>query len=328
MGQPLEIGAPHDLLALPAKQCPEVSFQAWDTSVKGITKLLEAKQQRVIEVAELADLNAWAPAGEITTVIADHELMPAELFAANLPPHQWGAGIGLLTAWAGWDYARALALFTLPKNEFTQAVRDLIITVRKNLRGRRLQVLGLSERPLLGADSVLTMTPAAFPINTLASEDLVRLTLFFQAAKDFLLSESILEPVSPVERDWNPARADGSGVGFGVGALPQLVQGFRGRALEAFAFSARLETQVTSETLMVAVVPQLHPQTVATSVLGILKDLTAASGAALIVFTEEASLSKHELFEWNVTACYGGQRKPLTVEDAARILTQTWLRPR
>ncbi|MDO5060134.1 MAG: hypothetical protein Q4D73_00705 [Actinomycetaceae bacterium] len=328
VGQPLFAGAPSDLLSLPKQQCPDVTFQAWDTSVAGLTELLRAQNQVVINLDELTALEKWAPPGQVTTVIADHLRTPRNLFDTQLPSHEWGAGIGLLATWAGWSYQRVLDLFNLPKNQLAAQVAILIREARQGLNGRRLQVLGLSERPLLGADSVLVADPDSLPVWGLAPQDLAAVTDFYQAATDYLASQTVLKLSGVAERDLNPARAEGSGVGHGLGALPALLHGFRGRALETFLTVSGLEAELAADTLVVAAVPQLHPQTAAMSVLGVLKDLTVAASAPLIVFSDESSLSKHELFEWNVTACYGGRGRELTPADYSRILTQTWLRTR
>lgn len=328
VGQPLVAGAPSDLLTLPKQHCPDVIFQAWDTSTTGLTELLRTQNQVVINLDELIALEKWAPPGQVTTVIADHLRAPQNLFDSQLPAHEWGAGMGLLATWAGWSYQRVLDLFDLPKNQLVPQVATLIREAQQRLEGRRLQVLGLSERPLLGADSVLVANPDSLPVRGLSPQDLVAVTDFYQAATDYLVSQTVLKLSGEAERDRNPARVEGSGVGHGLGALPALLHGFRGRALETFLTISGVETELTADTLVIATVPQLHPQTAAASVLGILKDLTATVSAPLIVFCDETSLSKHELFEWNVTACYGGRGRELTAADYSRILTQTWLRTR
>lgn len=328
VGQPLEVGAPSDLLTLPRQQCPDVLFRAFDTSAVGLAALFRTQKQGVVNLDELTNWGSWAPSGEITTVFAEHLPTPRNLFDPQLPAHQWGAGIGLLAAWAGRSYQQVLDLFSLAKPQFTAAVGQLLQDARAALQGRRLRVLTLTERPLLGADSVLSADPDSLPVRGLVAADLARVAGFYQAAKDFLLSETLLPAAAAPDRDWNPARAEGSGAGYGLGALPALLRGFRGRGLDAFIEITHLRAQLTSRTLVVAVVPKLHPQTAAGSVLGVLKDVTAQAGVPLIVFCEESSLSKHELFEWNVTACYGGRGTALQPADFARILTQTWLRTR
>lgn len=332
VGQPLSAGSPSDILLPAHQQCPDVVFHDFDTSAVGVSQFLRASGQTVCALEEVGDWGAWAPAGQVTTVVAPHLSMPRQLFDPAMPAHQFGAGLGILGELAGWPRPQQLELFALERLCFNAEVARLCDAVRQRLQGRALRVLTLTERPLLGADSVLVADPDALPVRGLSAEDLQRVTAFYQAVKEYLLQNSLLPAAGGDERDWNPSRADGSGAGYGLAALAPVLFGFRGRALDVFSQTAELPTLITPDTLLVATLPALHPQTVANSSVALLKELSETVGVPLIVFAEESSLSKHELYEWNVSACYTPNWQCRSAAEQRdyylRVLTQTWLRPR
>ncbi|EEH63469.1 hypothetical protein HMPREF0044_1393 [Gleimia coleocanis DSM 15436] len=327
VGAPLSAGGANDI-ALSAKSLStEVEFSSYGASALEVSDFLTSTGMHVINLNQLNTLDAWACAPQVTTLIADHETMPRDLFSPELPTWQWGGGIGFLGSLAGWSLADLRAALDCPPSEMKELASQLILSARARLAGRQLQVLYLSQRPLLGADSVLSMDPDAMPVWGMNPADMQRVTAFYQAATDFLVSENLLA-TNRATPDSNPARADGSGAGYGIGAAVSLLRGFRGRCLDVYFQKLNLASELNGESLLVALMPQLHPQTAGDSLLGDLKEISTKMGIPLIVFADENSLSKHELAEWNITAAYAGERNPKTLGDYQRILTQTWLRTR
>lgn len=332
VGQPVSAGSPSDIILSAQLSCPDVRFLNYDISPAGLTKQLRASGQTVITLDQVGELSSWAPSGKTTTVIAPHLPTPRQLFDTQLPAYQWGGGMGILVSLAGWSVSQASQLFNLPAADFQTGISRLCQEVEACLQGRALRILTLTDRPLLGADSVLVADPDSLPVHGIPNEDMQRVHALYQAVKNYLLQRSLLAPGTRDDRDWNPARAQGAGAGYGLAALTPVLKAFRGRALEVFSAENNLSAEITSDSLLVATLPVLHPQTAAESALGLLKELSEASGAALIAFADETSLSKHELYEWNANACYCPDYRLKTVEQKreyyTRVLTQTWLRTR
>lgn len=316
-----------------------VSAVAVDLEPSHAATNLAAVGMHVCPREQLGNVQAWAPEGKTTWVVAGHEEPSADpvtsLPQSSTKNAEIGA-IGTLMELAGVPARKAFASAA----EVSAAIgteiqgdagavwfenRDLLAQVRSraldSIGNRNLAIASTTERPLLGLDSTLAQGPTGSALNTVGQLAVRGLTAFYQKLSDIGQAEQ-LAPSS-----FSFARAVGSGAGLGVGALALGLRGQLTSLAEVLAESFDLRHQVAQAELVVGVIDTLHPQTVADSPIRMLGALAAEYALPCIVLTHESSLSNHELSEWGIHQAYVIDRRRAD-SDVSRILAGTWIRKR
>ncbi|MDO5035029.1 MAG: hypothetical protein Q4E01_06580 [Actinomycetaceae bacterium] len=293
----------------------------------------------VVSSNHLADVQAWAPPGQTTWVVAGHDAPqadPATEVPSTIAEHPEVGAIGTLLALAGVKPSFAFATAHEIAEQLGATLagggtqvwfenRDLVDEMRRRalarMGGRSLAVASATERPLLGLDSTLAMSNDGQPIDVVGPQTLRALTRFYATFSEIGESEQL------VQAGASYARRVGSGGGLGIGALALGLRGQLAGLPQVLADAYRLSDLIEESDLVIGIIDTLHPQTIADSPIRMLGDYAAEAAAPLIVFTHETSLSNHELSEWGIHQAYVVGRESAR-SDVARILTGTWIRRR
>lgn len=321
-----------------------VESHAIDLSRDKAEETLRSAGLNLISTDDIAKVSKWGPEGADTWLVADHA-SPKVNPVQSVPQFETeqGAeigGVGTLLALAGLDPRRAYASAKdviaeivskygswsalAPGEEVWFQNRELMHHVRslalQNIGNRRLHVASATERPLLGLDSTLAMAENGQPVNVIEPQTLGQLTKFYTVYTQIGEAEKLSQSVSSY------ARQIGSGGGLGIGALALGLRGTLSQLSDVLIQATGLEKELANSDLLIEIIPQLHPQTVADSPLQKLGELAAELAIPVIVFTHEASLSNHELAEWGIHASYVVDPKA-AMTKVKRVLKGTWIRP-
>ncbi|MDO5721254.1 MAG: hypothetical protein Q4P06_01755 [Actinomycetaceae bacterium] len=265
---------------------------------------------RLISYEQLPDLQAWAPPGATTYLVARHE------DPRVAPP--WGSLGALLESWAG----------TAGRGAGTGQVEQVLSRARERIGNRRLRVLTTTDRPLLGLSSAVSMTPQLMPV-TVTEEYLRSLKVLGEALSKWDAKSGLAQITSgsgphrlPVQQ--SPALRSGSGTGWGIGLLAPAVGG---QVLDAWETMMQLNAaslQAPTD-LVVALTGPLHSHTVAYSPIPVLGQWAQQQAVPFVVFTHESTISRYEVAQWAVTNVYHVSGRD-DAESVQGILARTWLR--
>ncbi|EPD30372.1 glycerate kinase [Gleimia europaea] len=300
---------------------------------------LDSRGMHVCARQQLGNIEAWAPEGKTTWVVAGHDepaANPVTTLPQSLTNNPEIGAIGTLMQLAGIPAECAFASVA----EVNTAIgtenlggantawfenRDLLAQVRgralDKIGNRSLAVASATERPLLGLDSTLAQGYGGNALNVVGQHAVRALTQFYQQFSDIAQAEQL----APASTSF--ARAVGSGAGLGIGALALGLRGQLTGLPEVLADAFNLRQHVAAADLVVGIIDTLHPQTIADSPIRMLTALAAEYALPCILFTHESSLSKHELSEWGIHQAYVIDRSKAN-SDVSRILAGTWIRKR
>lgn len=321
----------------------EVQTETVELGIESAAQTLRDAGRHVIGFEDAAELGKWAPEGTDTWVIAGHDspsVDPApKTPASRTPQGSEIGGVGTLLALAGLDPTRAYATSRdllediqakygawsalNPGDEVwfhdLEMVRHMRSLALQNIGRRRLHVAAATARPLLGLDTTLAMDQNGHPVDVVSHNTLAELTRFYTLYTQVGEAEKLSTPVQSY------ARQVGTGSGLGLGALALGLRGALTPLADALVDATDFENRLDSGDLLIATLPQLHPQTVADSAIEQLGELAAQRAIPFIVFTHESSLSTHELSEWGIHAAYVvGEENGL--EKVRRVVCGTWIR--